>query len=164
MSGLAAAQDSGPSLGEAAKQSASTGKSRVVITDETLDRSPATARHEDSVADATADKTSAESSADGTDADAPKSADPAESPEHVAARQTVERMQTVIDREEKAAKLSEEELANAQTPDERNRIQAALTSHRQHLQDLDGDLRDAQEELKRTPFSTKPAQAPIDAQ
>ena len=164
-SGLASAQESGPSLGEVARQSQATGKSKIVITDENLARGAATAEPATATADASADKQTPDPAAQVSTGDNPSSSpEVVESPDHMAARKRVENLQAVVDREEKAAKESEEKLAAAADDSERSRMQAALDSHREHLNALGDDLRDAQIELKNTPFSAKAVVAPNQTQ
>jgi hypothetical protein len=158
ISGLALAQDSGPSLGEAAKQAQPAAKAKIVITDDNVAAGhfpSQTAQTDDGTSEKPADASAPV--ADAADHDgAAVAPDPTESADHIAARKRVENLQTVVDREQKAAKESEEKLAAAETDSERSRNQAALDSHREHLNTLGDDLRDAQVDLKNTPFSTKP--------
>lgn len=156
--GLASAQGNGPSLGEVARQSQATGKSKIVITDENISRGAAQGEHAAQVsADASAEKQTTDAAAQtSTDENQNSSPEVAESPDHVSARKRVENLQAVIDREQKAVKETEEKLAAADNDSERSRMQLALDSHHEHLNTLSDDLRDAQIELKNTPFSTKP--------
>ncbi len=167
ISGLALAQDGGPSLGEAAKQSQPAAKAKIVITDDDVaaGRFPSQTAQTD---DGTSEKPGADASApvaDAADHDGAAGApDTTESADHIAARKRVESLQTVIDREQKAAKESEEKLAAAESASEKAGLQAAVASHQQHVETLGDDLRDAQIDLKNTPFSTKPVPSATETQ
>jgi hypothetical protein len=164
--GLASAQDSAGSPGEAAKQSPPAAKAKIVLTDDNLQRGPVVMNQSSAAPndDTAMAKPSADPTTDTSGADGAKAPESDESPEHVAARKTVEQFQSVIAREEKAGKEAEEGLSGAQTDAERQRMQAALDAHREHVRTLSDDLRDAEDELKRTPFSSKAATSSSDPQ